>query len=99
MQTLEYRSLVTKAHWVLDNGRKSGRIAPEPCAICHKTIVEGHHTDYRKPYQIVWLCKTHHRNAHKGVLQFLGPDTIYRIGRAEPRAIGVEISSTICCGA
>ena len=79
MEKSLYRALVWAAQRVLCNGRKNHSIIPQPCIICHKEKVEGHHTDYRNPLEVVWLCSTHHKNAHKGILQFLGPDTIYRL--------------------
>ena len=78
MNKNDYRSLVSFAYKILQKGRTNGTILPQPCAICHTEKTEGHHTDYKKPFEVVWLCQTHHRNAHKGVLQFLGPETIYR---------------------
>ena len=78
MEKSLYRALVWSAQIVLKRGRKNHSIISQPCIICHSDKTEGHHTDYRKPLEVVWLCKTHHRNAHKGVLQLLGTDTVYR---------------------
>lgn len=39
---------------------KSGILIKTPCEICGKEKVEAHHTDYRKPLQINWLCRKHH---------------------------------------
>ena len=34
--------------------------------MCGKENVmcEGHHTDYSKPYDVMWLCKECHENMH-----------------------------------
>ena len=38
-----------------------GRIVKGPCAICGTTQkIEGHHENYSKPYDVVWLCRSHH---------------------------------------
>jgi hypothetical protein len=74
----EYRALVNIAQRILLQGRNDGTIVPEPCVICGDPNVEGHHVDYRDPNLLIWLCSVHHRNAHKGVLQCLGLDTVYR---------------------
>ena len=46
---------------------QSGKIIrPTVCENCGKTDVmcEGHHTDYNKPYDVMWLCKQCHENMH-----------------------------------
>ncbi|MCK9577650.1 MAG: hypothetical protein M0R51_17220 [Clostridia bacterium] len=38
---------------------------PEFCEVCgNKGMVEGHHRDYSKPYDVVWLCKNCHAFVH-----------------------------------
>ena len=41
-----------------------GSMKRQPCVICGKVKSEGHHQDYDKPYDIVWLCAEHHRRLH-----------------------------------
>lgn len=46
---------------------KAGKvIRPTTCEMCGKENVmcEGHHTDYSKPYDVMWLCKECHENMH-----------------------------------
>lgn len=45
---------------------QDGRITPWPvCAVpeCDQKP-EGHHPDYSRPLDVVWLCRTHHIAAH-----------------------------------
>lgn len=38
-----------------------GRIERGTCEECGAAQVEAHHEDYGKPYDVRWLCPTHHR--------------------------------------
>lgn len=42
---------------------KAGRLKSEPC-ICGKTKVEGHHADYKRPLDVIWMCRKHHAQLH-----------------------------------
>jgi nucleoside 2-deoxyribosyltransferase len=44
---------------------KSQQITRQPCEECGALIVEAHHSDYTKPFEIQWLCHTHHMELHK----------------------------------
>jgi len=45
---------------------RQGKLVRGPCSVCGVTEgVDGHHTDYTKPLDVVWLCKPHHREAHR----------------------------------
>lgn len=46
---------------------RSGKINREPCVVCGKKNGEGHHEDYSKPLEVVWLCGIHHRERHKNM--------------------------------
>jgi hypothetical protein len=52
------------AHAVLHNAVKSGKVVKGPCAVCGEKRVEGHHFDYSKPLEVIWLCKAHHNAIH-----------------------------------
>jgi len=43
---------------------KRGKIEKQPCIQCGEINVEGHHWDYSKPLDVIWLCKTHHNEVH-----------------------------------
>lgn len=55
-----------RANTMLDNAVRDGRVIPWPvCAVpecCGKP--EGHHPDYSRPLDVVWLCDKHHKAAH-----------------------------------
>lgn len=44
---------------------KYGRIKKEPCVICGDETAQGHHKDYSKPLDVVWLCSEHHGAVHR----------------------------------
>lgn len=56
----------TKARSLLRNALLSGKILkPNNCTMkkfknCNG-ILEAHHSDYSKPYDVIWLCRYHHR--------------------------------------
>ena len=38
------------------------------CSICRSTLrVEGHHADYSKPLEVVWMCRKCHSAIHKSL--------------------------------
>ena len=42
----------------------SGEIVKKPCEVCGKEKTQGHHEDYSKPFDLVWLCVRHHQDRH-----------------------------------
>ena len=55
-----------KAIWTLNNAIQDGRaIRPETCSRCgQKARIEGHHHDYSKPLDVIWLCRRCHVEEH-----------------------------------
>jgi hypothetical protein len=50
----------------LSNAVRDGRVKKQPCCICKSTRrIHGHHEDYSKPFDVVWLCPKHHIQWHK----------------------------------
>lgn len=41
-------------------------VRPKQCSVCPSTKnIEGHHEDYSKPLEIIWLCKSCHHKRHR----------------------------------
>ena len=56
----------TKARDMLRNAVATNKIIKEPCEICKTSEnVHGHHEDYSKPLEVIWLCYTHHAEVHR----------------------------------
>jgi hypothetical protein len=52
------------AQGVLGKAVFRGKLKPHPCWVCGSTKVHGHHSDYDRPLDVVWLCPLHHKQAH-----------------------------------
>lgn len=44
-------------------------IPRQSCFVCGQLKAEVHHTDYTKPYEIVFLCRKHHQDHHTNKLE------------------------------
>lgn len=53
------------AHNAVRSALRRGIIQRQPCAICGSEPAEAHHPDYTRPLFIEWLCRLHHRRAHR----------------------------------
>lgn len=52
-----------RASEIVNNSQ--GKIKKGPCSICGTNeLVEGHHEDYSKPLDVIWLCQKHHKELH-----------------------------------
>ncbi len=48
------------------NEFRKGTIKKLPCEVCGtEERVEAHHSDYDKPYNVIWLCSLHHKEWHR----------------------------------
>lgn len=45
----------------LNHAIEYNRITKKPCRDCGNLKVEGHHPDYSKPLEVIWLCRRCHR--------------------------------------
>lgn len=65
--TLEYR-----ARLLLSSAVESGKVTKHDCLKCGDKKVEGHHYDYSKPLDVIWLCRKHHAEIHRKYTGGLG---------------------------
>lgn len=54
------------ARYTLRYAVRVGKIIKLPCAVCGDSRSEAHHGDYSKPLDVIWLCKKHHDELHRG---------------------------------
>ena len=54
------------AHYAVNNAVRDGRLEKTACVGCGATErVHGHHEDYSKPLDVIWMCaKCHNRYHH-----------------------------------
>ena len=45
--------------------KRAGNIKMLPCEVCRYGITQAHHTDYSRPLEVMWLCRTHHQQWHE----------------------------------
>jgi hypothetical protein len=60
------KPLAAKAVKILDKAVKRGEIIRKPCVVCGEKKTHGHHPDYHKPLEVIWLCPLHHKQLHLG---------------------------------
>lgn len=54
-----------RAQTAVGNALRDGKLKRGPCSICGTTkSVHGHHKDYSKPLDVVWLCAKCHQRIH-----------------------------------
>lgn len=54
-----------RARGALQYAIKTGKIKKKPCEVCQTTEkIHGHHEDYSKPLNVIWLCQLHHSEHH-----------------------------------
>lgn len=52
------------ARWAVHRAVKMGEMVRENCVKCGNSETQGHHEDYSKPLDVVWLCREHHEERH-----------------------------------
>ncbi len=55
------------SHQKVRSAIRAGKLKKLPCEKCGiQEDVHGHHSDYKKPLDVTWLCRPHHLEAHGG---------------------------------
>lgn len=57
-----------RAHDAVRRAKNKGVIISRPCVICGNNKSIAHHEDYKKPLDVVWLCKMHHIQYHEKII-------------------------------
>ncbi len=60
----EQNPLAYKAHCAVNNAVRDGRLIKTPCEFCGDPKVHGHHKDYSRPLDVIWLCAKCHNRLH-----------------------------------
>ena len=47
------------------NAVRRGKLQRSPCMVCGEVKTHGHHRDYNRPLDVLWLCEYHHKEWHK----------------------------------
>jgi hypothetical protein len=53
-----------RAHNAVSHAIRDGRLKRLPCRDCGDPKTDGHHEDYSKPLEVIWLCRQCHHNEH-----------------------------------
>lgn len=53
-----------QAHQKVGRAIRNGSLIPKPCEVCGSADVHGHHPDYDKPLDVMWLCAADHKAWH-----------------------------------
>lgn len=54
-----------KARTAVGNALRAGKLKRLPCQVCGTAPSQAHHRDYSKPLEVLWLCRSHHAEAHR----------------------------------
>ncbi len=69
-----------KAKEMIERLINKGIIRRQPCVQCGKENSQGHHPDYSKPLEVVWLCQLHHSEEHRKLNNLTEPKILRKKG-------------------
>lgn len=50
---------------------RSGKIIRGACVVCGEPNAHGHHEDYSKPLDVIWMCPAHHTELHEMIVIYI----------------------------
>lgn len=53
-----------RAHYVVSNAIRDGKLKRQPCETCGALKAHAHHENYSKPLEVRWLCAMCHQRHH-----------------------------------
>ena len=53
------------AHKLVAAAIRRGDLTRMACEVCGNPLTDAHHEDYDRPLDVRWLCRKHHRDAHR----------------------------------
>jgi len=57
-----------QAYKIYNSAIRSGELKRGVCDVCGTSDnIHGHHPNYNKPLDVIWLCAKHHRELHKRI--------------------------------
>ena len=62
----ESRNIKRRPAW-----NKAKSLGTKPCEVCDESKTDKHHPDINKPLEVIWLCRYHHKQAHRALLMAL----------------------------
>jgi hypothetical protein len=70
----DYLDKTNRAMYKLQYAVKIGKIKkPTTCSVCNKVSskINGHHENYNKPFEVIWLCNGCHQKLHNKRISIL----------------------------
>ena len=65
-----------RAHYIVSNAIRDGRLERRPCDVCGRPDSHGHHEDYSNPLDVIWLCPVCHSALHHQNICLIPPISI-----------------------
>lgn len=54
-----------KARHAISRAIEAGRLMRQPCGYCGAENSDAHHSDYNRPLDVIWLCRSCHLKEHR----------------------------------